>query len=34
VRPPLSPADCCEIERRVPPVPERLLNPALWPKKS
>jgi aryl-alcohol dehydrogenase-like predicted oxidoreductase len=34
VRPPLSSEDCSEIERRVHPVPERLLNPAMWPQKS
>ncbi len=34
VRPPLSAEDCGEIERRILPVPEQLLNPALWPKKS
>jgi aryl-alcohol dehydrogenase-like predicted oxidoreductase len=34
VRPPLSPADCDEIACRMLPVPEQLLNPALWPKKS
>jgi aryl-alcohol dehydrogenase-like predicted oxidoreductase len=31
-RPPLSPEDCAEVERRVPLVPEQLLNPAEWPK--
>jgi spore coat polysaccharide biosynthesis protein SpsF len=34
VRPPLSAQDCDEIEHRLPPVPEQLLNPAHWPKKS
>jgi spore coat polysaccharide biosynthesis protein SpsF len=34
VRPPLSPEDCAQIERRIPAMPEQLLNPALWPKKS
>jgi aryl-alcohol dehydrogenase-like predicted oxidoreductase len=33
-RPPLSSQDCDEIERRIPAVPEQLLNPAQWPKKS
>jgi aryl-alcohol dehydrogenase-like predicted oxidoreductase len=34
VQPPLSARDCDEIESRLPQVPEQLLNPALWPKKS
>lgn len=34
VQPPLSARDCEEIEARMPHVPEQLLNPALWPKKS
>jgi aryl-alcohol dehydrogenase-like predicted oxidoreductase len=34
VQPPLSSRDCDEIESRLPQVPEQLLNPALWPKKS
>jgi aryl-alcohol dehydrogenase-like predicted oxidoreductase len=34
VQPPLSAEDCREIEHRLAPVPEQLLNPALWPKKS
>jgi aryl-alcohol dehydrogenase-like predicted oxidoreductase len=34
VQPPLSTRDCEEIESRIPQVPEQLLNPALWPKKS
>lgn len=32
VKRPLSPADCAEVDARVPRLPERLLNPALWPK--
>jgi aryl-alcohol dehydrogenase-like predicted oxidoreductase len=31
VRPPLTAADCEEVARRVPALPEQLLNPALWP---
>ncbi|MGA9797231.1 MAG: aldo/keto reductase [Rhizomicrobium sp.] len=34
VRPPLSPQDCDAIERRISPVPEQLLDPAQWPRKS
>jgi aryl-alcohol dehydrogenase-like predicted oxidoreductase len=30
VRAPLSPQDCAEIRRRIPRLPERLLNPAQW----
>ncbi len=30
VRAPLSAQDCAAIERRIPRLPERLLNPALW----
>lgn len=33
-RAPLSSQDCDEIERRMPAMPEQLLNPAQWPKKS
>lgn len=31
VRPPLTALECEEIERRVPNVPEQLLDPAVWP---
>jgi hypothetical protein len=31
VQPPLTALECEEIERRVPKLPEQLLNPALWP---
>jgi aryl-alcohol dehydrogenase-like predicted oxidoreductase len=34
VRPPLTAEDCEKIERRIPPVPEQLLNPSHWPKKT
>jgi spore coat polysaccharide biosynthesis protein SpsF len=30
VRAPLSAQDCAAIRRRIPRLPERLLNPALW----
>jgi len=33
VKRPLSPEECAEAERRVPHLPEQLLNPALWPKR-
>lgn len=32
VKRPLTPKECWEVEQSVPHVPERLLNPALWPK--
>lgn len=32
VKPPLSPEDCAWIEKIIPRVPERLLDPAQWPK--
>jgi spore coat polysaccharide biosynthesis protein SpsF len=32
IRPPLSAAHCALVESHLPPVPETLLNPALWPK--
>ena len=32
VRPPLSPPDCAAVERRIPRLPERLLDPAQWPR--
>jgi aryl-alcohol dehydrogenase-like predicted oxidoreductase len=32
VRPPLSPLDCAMIEERIPHLPERLLDPAQWPR--
>ncbi len=31
--PPLTPAECRLVEKRLPHCPEQLLNPALWPKK-
>jgi aryl-alcohol dehydrogenase-like predicted oxidoreductase len=31
VRPPLTVPECEEIERRMPQLPEQLLDPALWP---
>jgi aryl-alcohol dehydrogenase-like predicted oxidoreductase len=31
IQPPLTASECEEIERRVPKLPEQLLNPALWP---
>jgi aryl-alcohol dehydrogenase-like predicted oxidoreductase len=31
VRPPLTALECEEIERRMPKLPEQLLNPVLWP---
>lgn len=34
VRAPLSPQDCAAIAKRVPHLPERLLNPAQWPAQS
>jgi spore coat polysaccharide biosynthesis protein SpsF len=34
VRPPLSAEDCATIERRMPRVPETLLNPSRWPKRT
>jgi aryl-alcohol dehydrogenase-like predicted oxidoreductase len=34
LRPPLSPQDCADVARRLPPVPAQLLNPAQWPPKS
>jgi len=34
LRPPLSAQDCAAIERRIPRVPETLLNPACWPKRA
>lgn len=33
VKKPLSPAECWEVECRIPHLPEQLLNPAQWPKK-
>jgi aryl-alcohol dehydrogenase-like predicted oxidoreductase len=32
VHPPLSPQDCAAIDNRIPTLPERLLDPAQWPK--
>jgi spore coat polysaccharide biosynthesis protein SpsF len=32
-RPPLSPDDCALVERAMPRVPQKLLDPAQWPKK-
>ena len=32
VRPPLTSADCAEIARLIPRLPETLLNPAQWPR--
>ena len=32
IKPPLSPEDCAWIEKMIPRVPERLLDPAQWPK--
>lgn len=32
VRPPLAPQDCAAIELRIPRLPERLLDPAQWPR--
>ncbi|HUO94570.1 MAG TPA: aldo/keto reductase [Rhizomicrobium sp.] len=32
VRPPLAAADCAGIARRIPRLPEALLNPAKWPR--
>ncbi|MBU6296913.1 MAG: aldo/keto reductase [Alphaproteobacteria bacterium] len=32
VKPPLGESECAAIEKRVPHLPESLLNPALWPK--
>jgi aryl-alcohol dehydrogenase-like predicted oxidoreductase len=34
LRPPLSPADCADVARRLPRVSAQLLNPAQWPQKS
>ncbi len=34
VRPPLGAEDCARIERRVPALPDALLDPAQWPKAS
>ena len=31
VKPPLSASECEEVARRIPQMPEQLLNPALWP---
>ena len=31
VRPPLTALECEEVERRMPKLPEQLLNPGLWP---
>jgi aryl-alcohol dehydrogenase-like predicted oxidoreductase len=31
LRPPLAADACAEVEKRIPRVPETLLNPALWP---
>jgi aryl-alcohol dehydrogenase-like predicted oxidoreductase len=33
VKRPLSPEECAAVERRIPRLPEQLLNPALWPKR-
>ena len=32
LQPPLSPQDCATIERRIPRMPEQLLDPAQWPR--
>ncbi len=34
LRPPLSPADCADVAKRLPRVSAQLLNPAQWPQKS
>ena len=34
VKPPLGAAECEEVARRIPKMPEQLLNPALWPPRS
>jgi hypothetical protein len=34
VKPPLCESECEAVARRIPRMPEQLLNPALWPPRS